>query len=185
MILIRKPKALDLRLNRRINRAPSLWLASSVPWLLVMAGSLVPLWFVISSAPVLPPFGFLILVAWKQVRPGLLPMWAGLPLGLFDDLYSGQPFGSGILLWSLAMIVLDLVEMRIPWRNFAVEWLVGAAIIAAYILACLGIANAGGGSTPAIVVVPQLVVSMLLYPLVGRMVAAFDRFRLLPLRKLD
>jgi rod shape-determining protein MreD len=185
MIAIRKPKVLDLRLDRQINRAPSLWLASSMPWLLVMAGSLVPAWFVISSAPVLPPFGFLVLVAWKQLRPGLLPLWAGLPLGLFDDLYSGQPFGSGIFLWSVAMIVLDVVEMRIPWRNFATEWLVGAAIIAAYVLACLGIANAGGGSTPAIVVAPQVVVSMLLYPLIGRMVAAVDRFRLLPIRKLD
>ncbi|MCK9540467.1 MAG: rod shape-determining protein MreD [Novosphingobium sp.] len=183
MIAALRAKAGELRRGGRINRAPSPWLARSVPWLLVMAASVIPSWFIISSAPVMPPFGFLVLIAWRQLRPGLLPTWAGLPLGLFDDLYSGQPFGSGILLWSLAIIFLDIVEARFPWRNFALEWLVGGAVIAAYILACLAFANAAGGATPLLVVVPQMVVSMLFYPLVERMVAMFDRLRLMPLRK--
>ena len=67
--------------KQRINRAPSPVLAISLPWLLVMLGSLSPTWPVIASAPLLPPFGFLLLVAWQQLRPGLFPVWAGLPLG--------------------------------------------------------------------------------------------------------
>ncbi len=92
----------------------------------------------------LPPFGFMLLVAWRQVRPGLLPVWAGLPLGLFDDIYSGQPFGSAMLLWSLAMILLELVEARFPWRNFLLDWLVSAVLIGS--LPCLfaGFRQCGG-----------------------------------------
>ena len=128
----------------RINRTASPILALSVPWISVIIGSIAPAWFVIASAPVLPPFAFLIFVSWRQLRPGVLPMWAGLPLGLVDDLYSGQPMGSAILLWSIACIVLDIIETRLPWRNFATEWLVASGLITAYIILSLGIANLAG-----------------------------------------
>ena len=62
------------------------------------------------------------LLGWRMVRPGLLPLWAGAPLGAFDDLVSGQPFGSAILLWSLAMIAIELIETRFPWRGFWQDW---------------------------------------------------------------
>ena len=78
-----------------------------------MAGKMGPGWLLIASAPVLPPLGFLAFVAWRQLRPGLLPVWAGLPLGLFDDLFSGQPFGTAVMLWSIAAIVLDVIEARL------------------------------------------------------------------------
>ena len=71
---------------KRINRAPSPFIARSVPWLSIMLASLLPAWLLIASAPVMPPIAFLMLLAWRQLRPGLLPVWAGLPLGLFDDL---------------------------------------------------------------------------------------------------
>ena len=172
------------RFRKRINREPSPLLARTVPWATVMLGSLAPSWIVIASAPLLPPLGFLILVAWRQLRPGLLPVWAGLPLGLFDDLYSGQPMGSAALSWSLAVIVLDVVEARLPWRNFLTEWLVAAGLIAAYICLGLAFANLSGASTDFRIIVPQITLSILIYPLVGRLVAAFDRFRLLPFREI-
>lgn len=172
------------RFRKRINRAPSPLLARSVPWATVMLGSLLPAWIFIASAPFLPPFGFLVLVAWRQLRPGLLPVWAGLPLGLFDDLYSGQPLGNGVFLWSVAVIALDVIEARLPWRNFFTEWLVAAALIGAYIVLSLGVANIAGGAAPVEVVVPQVILSVLLYPVIARMVAAFDRFRLIPFREV-
>lgn len=172
------------RLRKRINRAPSPLVARGTPWLSIMLGSLMPAWLVIASAPLVPPLAFMMLVAWRQLRPGLLPVWAGLPLGLFDDLYSGQPLGNGVFLWSIAVIVLDLVEARLPWRSFFTEWLVAAGLILGYLVLSLGIANLGGGATPFQVIVPQVILSTFLYPLVGRLVAAFDRFRLLPFRKV-
>jgi rod shape-determining protein MreC len=65
-----------------------------------------------------------------------------------------------------------------PWRNFLTEWIVAALMIVLYILAGVGIANAAGGNTPPLVVVPQMVLSVLVYPLAGRLVATLDRWRL-------
>lgn len=167
-------------MRKRINRAPSPLFANSLPWVSVIAGSLLTSWILIASAPVLPPLGFLLFVAWRQLRPGLLPVWAGLPLGIVDDLYSGQPFGSAVFLWSIATIVLDLIETRLPWRNFLTEWLMAAGLIAAYILLSLALANLGGASTQLNVVVPQILLSISIYPLIGRLVARLDRIRLMP-----
>lgn len=166
----------------RINRAPSPLLATLVPWLLVIMGSLSPTWPVIASAPLLPPLGFMLLVAWQQLRPGVFPVWAGLPLGLIDDLYSGQPFGSAVVLWSLAMIGLDLIERRIPWRNVLHNWMVAASIIGGYLVAALLIANATAGATRLTVIIPQIAIAMFAYPLAARLVGAADRFRLIPIR---
>ncbi|MYL97854.1 rod shape-determining protein MreD [Novosphingobium sp. FGD1] len=177
MALLSQP---DGVIRPRINRKPSALLALSVPWLTIMVASLMPGWMLIASAPVLPPLGFLVFIAWRQLRLGLLPVWAGLPLGLFDDLFSGQPFGTAVLLWSISAIVLDVVEARLPWRNFLTEWLVAVGLIIAYIVLCLGISNIAGASTPLRVIGPQLVISVFFYPLVGRLVAIADRFRLRP-----
>lgn len=166
--------------RRHINREPSRLLAHGLPWLTIVMASILPSLVIISSAPILPPFGFLTFIAWRQLRPGLLPIWAGLLVGFIDDLYSGQPLGSAIMLWSIAAITLDVVETRLPWRNFLTEWLVASAMIAVYIVASLALANWSGASTPLQVVMPQIVISLLSYPLVGRAVAFFDRLRLTP-----
>lgn len=182
------PLSLFLPLRFRgsqLNRVPSPLLANATPWLAILLASLLPAMPVIASAPVLPPFGLLLLLAWRQVRPGVLPVWAGLPLGAFDDLYSGQPFGSAILLWSLAMIALDAIEARFPWRSYWLDWLVSAALICACQALALVFANAAGGSAALLVIVPQLVTAILLYPLAGRLVSALDRLRLTPIVELD
>lgn len=168
----------------RINREPSPLIARGVPWLSVLLATLLPNWITIASAPVIPPLGFLVFISWRQLRPGLLPVWAGLPLGLFDDLYSGQPLGSAVILWSGAAIALDIVEARLPWRNFWTEWLLAAGLIAAYIVFCLLLANLAGSSTPLQVVVPQIALSVLCYPLVDRLVAWLDRLRLFPFMEI-
>ncbi|MBS0483196.1 MAG: rod shape-determining protein MreD [Proteobacteria bacterium] len=168
----------------RINRAPSPVFAMVAPWALVMLGSLSILLPLVASAPVVPPFGFLLLIGWQQLRPGLFPVWAGLPLGMFDDMFSGQPFGSAVLLWSVTMVGLDVVEARFPWRGFWFNWLVSAGIIAAYLILSLAIANLGGGKAALHILIPQLVVSILTYPLAARVVGLFDRFRLIPVREV-
>lgn len=168
--------------RKRINRAPSPAVALALPWLSIALASLVPTWPLIASAPVIPPLGFLTLLAWRQIRPGVLPVWAGLPLGLVDDLYSGQPLGSAILLWSAALLAIDAIEAKFPWRSFLLDWAVAAALVLAYLLLAALFANLTGGATALVTLVPQALSGVLLYPLVGRMVAVLDRLRLLPIR---
>ena len=175
----RFPSSIGTERPPRINRAPSPVLARGVPWLSVILATMFPAWMLIASTPIVPPLAFLVFISWRQLRPGVLPVWAGLPLGLFDDLYSGQPIGSAVLLWSAAAIVLDFVEARLPWRNFRTEWLLAGGLIAAYIVLCLLLANWAGGSTQVQVVVPQIALSVICYPLVDRLVAWLDRLRLI------
>ena len=59
-----------------------------------------------------------------------------------------------------------------------------AALIVAYIVLSLAISNFSGGAAPVQVIVPQIILSVLLYPVIGRVVAAFDRFRLVPFREI-
>ena len=166
--------------TQRINRAPSPLVARTLPWLAIAIGSVLPGWVMIASAPVMPPLGFLLFLSWRQLRPGLLPIWSGLPLGMIDDLFSGQPFGSAVLLWSAAAIALDIVEVRLPWRNFLTEWLVAVCLIVVYIVFSLMLANLAGADAPLPVIMPQIVIAVLSYPLVGRLVALIDRLRLTP-----
>lgn len=183
-VLRRQQDALNDRLRKRINRAPSPFLARGVPWVSVMLFSLVPFTPLFASAPIVPPLAFMALLAWRMLRPGMLPVWAGAPLGAFDDLYSGQPFGSAILLWSLAMIAMELVDVRLRWRGFLQDWALAAGLIAGYLVLATVISNLAGGGAPLRTILPQIALALIVHPLVTRLTAAFDRLRLLPLRKV-
>lgn len=178
------PKARRDPFGSKINRAHSPLLAYGLPWLTIMLGSLTPWLPIIAPAPVLPPFGLMLLLAWRLLRPGFLPLWAGLPLGFFDDLYSGQPLGSAILLFSLVLIVIELIELRFPWRNFWLDWLTASGILLPY----LAIAGLLSGAELTFVqltaIVPQLAISVVLYPVVARLVAKLDRLRLKRIRRV-
>ncbi|AKM06924.1 rod shape-determining protein MreD [Pelagerythrobacter marensis] len=168
----------------RINRAHSPALAYAVPWITIILASLLPMLPIASAAPVVPPIGLMVLVSWRLVRPGLLPVWAGFVFGAIDDLFSGQPFGSGILLWSLAMIAIEAVEIRFPWRSFVQDWLIAGLITTVYILAAALLSGAIPGIPLLGALVPQILLSLLVYPIIARMVSTLDRFRLLRIRIL-
>lgn len=170
--------------TRQINRAPSPVIARAVPWLTIMLGSVLQTLPMIASAPVMPPFGFLFLLAWRQLRPGLLPVWAGLPLGLVDDLYSGQPMGSAMLLWSLAMIALELIEQRFPWRSYLLDWLVASGFIMGYLVLSSTIAHIGENGPFIGILIPQLVLAALIFPAAERFISWCDRWRLARFRSL-
>lgn len=168
----------------RINRAHSPLLANAVPWATILVASLLPVFPIASAAPIVPPFGLMVLIAWRLVRPGLLPVWAGFPLGLFNDLFSGQPFGSGILLWSLALIVIEAIETRFPWRSFVQDWLIAVAIATFSIVAAACLSGASLAPPLFAALVPQVLLSLMLYPIIARMISALDRLRLLRVRIL-
>lgn len=178
------PKARRDTYGSRIGRVHSPIRAYSVPSLSILIASLVPILFMASAVPLIPPLGFLMLLGWRLVRPGLLPIWAGFPLGLFDDLFSGQPFGSAILLWSITMITIELIENQLPRRNFAQDWLIFGVIILSYIYVA-AIFSGGEIATPVMLATaPQALLSVLVFPIIARMVARLDRLRLKRVRKV-
>ncbi len=155
-----------------------------MPYASILIGSLIPFWVMTDVMPLAPPIGFIIFLSWRLMRPGLLPLWVGVPLGAFDDLFSGQPFGSAILLWSITMIGIELVETRFPWRGFWQDWFTAGLIIIVYIFASMF--TSGATITPYMIIatVPQLLIAVLIYPLFARMVAWLDRFRLSRSRRI-
>jgi rod shape-determining protein MreD len=165
--------------QRRINAVPSTRMMIIVPWASVILASLITSVLPIMHwAPVLPPLAYMVLVAWRMLRPGFWPAWAGTPLGLIDDLTSGQPLGSAVLLFSLTLIVMDIIDERLLWRSFNLDWAIASAFLLVYLPLAAIIAQKGIALIPLASVIPQLVLSILAYPLVTRAVAALDRFRM-------
>ncbi len=148
------------------------------PIISVMAGSMVTALPVFTNGPLLPPLGFMIFLGWRLMRPGIWPTWVGLPFGLFDDLFSGQPFGSAALLWSLTMLAIEIVDSRAIWRDYLQDWLIGALAIMFAMLGGLFIQGLVHRAPEASVIVPQIILSVMTFPLVIRLCARLDRWRL-------
>ncbi|MXO95799.1 rod shape-determining protein MreD [Erythrobacter aquimaris] len=174
-----EPRARSDAYGSRINRSHSPLLANVIPWLSILLGSLLPVFAIAAALPMVPPLGFLTLLAWRLVRPGLLPVWAGFPLGLFDDLFSGQPFGFAILLWSMTMLVIEFVELRLPWRAFWQDWFTAGLLVVVYLLAGWLLSGATPTLPALVALIPQLLMSVLMFPIVARIVARLDRLRLM------
>lgn len=162
----------------KINRTHSPALAYGIPWVLIIFCSMTPILPVIASAPVLPPLGFITFLAWLLYRPGLMPFWAPIPLGLIDDLLSGQPIGSAVLLWSTTMLAIEAVEARLPWRGFRQDWLTASIILTFYLIFAAMISGVVPSLPLLVSIGIQLSVSVLIFPLVAKLVSLLDQFRL-------
>jgi rod shape-determining protein MreD len=178
------PRARRDAFGSKINRDHAPLLAYGVPWASILLASLTPLLPIIAPAPILPPLAFMLLLAWRLMRPGLLPLWAGLPLGAFDDLFSGQPFGSGILLFSLTLIGIEALDARFPWRSFWQDWIIAIAVIAAYLMVAALVSGAHPDRVLLLALGPQFGLSILMFPIIARIVSMLDRLRLLRVRRL-
>ena len=162
----------------RIDKEPAHFARSAIPIVSTMIGSLAPIAPFVFLAPVVPPFGLMMLLAWRALHRTLWPTWMALPLGFFDDLFSGAPMGSAMLLWTLAFLVYELFDRRMVWRDYWQEWGIAVFLICAVILGQLWIANRSGGATDVFVMIPQAVFSALLFPLMTRICCALDNWRL-------
>lgn len=162
----------------RIDRPPSSLRVTGTPIIMTMIGSMAPLSPMIASTPLLPPLGLMMLVAWRLRHRTIWPAWIGLPLGLWDDIFSGQPLGSSMLLWTVLMLGLDVIDRRMVWRDFWQDWGLAAVIIAVTLLGGLGIANWTGGNTAPFIILPQIIMSIALFPLLARLCARIDAWRL-------
>jgi rod shape-determining protein MreD len=164
--------------RRRIDRAPTRTKLIGIPVLSVMLASLSALLPMVATFPILPPFGFMMLIAWRLLNRTLWPVWAAVPLGLFDDMFSGQPIGSAMLLWTLAFFTLDLFDRRMIWRDLWQDWGLASLLIAVLLFSSLLIANGTGGTVAPVVLIPQIILSILLFPAVAKVSAALNRVRL-------
>jgi rod shape-determining protein MreD len=152
--------------------------ARIVPIASTLAASATVLIPSVALSPAWPPLGFLFLLGWRMLRPELWAAWVGLPLGLADDLLSGQTLGTGMVTWTISLLVVDLVEVRLLWRDYWQEWLLAAIAIAFTILAGWAIADWTGGNAPVTLLLPQIATSILFFPFIGRLCALLDRWRL-------
>jgi rod shape-determining protein MreD len=162
----------------RIERHQSPMKMLLIPIFSVLTGSMVTALPLFSDSPLLPPMGYMMLLAWRLMRPGIWPAWVGLPFGLFDDLYSGQPFGSAALLWSLTMLVIEIVDSRAIWRDHMQDWFLAAVAITLTILGGVAVSGLAYWAPETSVVLPQILISILLFPLVVRICARLDNWRL-------
>jgi len=152
--------------------------ARSVPALSTIAGSATMLLPIIAVSPLLPPFGLLMLLGWRLLRPELWAAWVALPLGLADDLIGGQPIGTSMALWTVTLLAIDLVDNRLVWRDYWTDWLVAAVAI----LFCLGgswiFARFTGGGGTVLSLAYQTGIAIFCFPAVARLCVVLDRWRL-------
>jgi rod shape-determining protein MreD len=151
--------------------------ARALPWASVMgASALTAVIPVVASLPLMPPLGLILLLTWRLLARFSLRPWAAAPLGLFDDLLSGQPLGSAMLLWSLCFIAIDLIEQRLVARDFWQDWLIASGAIVFCIAAGRWIAVPLSAHVDT-VLLAQAMIAVLLFPLSARLVAWIDRKR--------
>ena len=167
MTLVRDPRP---PISQGDTASRALWLAPVT----IMLGSLATTLPFVATYPTLPPFGLMFLLAWRMRRSDIFRSWAPLPLGLFDDLVSGQPLGSAMLLWTLVNLVMDTLETRLVWRDVWQDWLVAAAAIGGTLIAGRLIAVPLGTHVDTALVF-QIIVAIACYPAVARLTAALDR----------
>jgi len=175
---IRLPTRPVREYESRFDREQSLLKMLAIPIASVAIASMITALPIFTKEPLLPPLGLLMFLSWRLMRPGLQPVWSGVPFGLMDDVFSGQPFGTAGLLWSLAMLFIEIIDSRAIWRDHLQDWVIAAILIAAVLMGGLWIAGMAHAAPDPAVLIPQIILSILLYPLAVRICARLDSWRL-------
>jgi len=149
-----------------------------VPLLSTLAAIALALTPVVMEAPLIPDFGFLVLITWRLLRPEIWPARLALGLGLFNDLVAGHPLGQSMLLWTAAFLMFDVIDARLGFRDYLMDWLIAAGALFLVALGTWYIALLMGSGVRFMVMLPQIGLSILAYPIAARLVLALDRWRL-------
>src|SRR3954465_12075954 len=163
--------------RRRIGQGPRPF-ATYLPAATVMAASLLSALPIISTTGWYPDFGYLMLISWRLLRADPWPAWWAAPLGLVNDLFTGYPLGFSIALWSATVLVLDLIDRRTIWRDYWIEWVLAAVLIAINEWLQWRLAALVGADLAFARVIPPLVISICVFPLAAFLVSRIDRWRL-------
>ena len=150
-----------------------------VPVLSTLAATLLALLPVIVQAPLLPDFGFLLLITWRLLRPEIWTPQMALALGLASDLVTGHPLGQGMLVWTAAFLAIDLIDRRLGFRDYWMDWLIVAGALIFQSVAAWYIALLMHSDIRFAVMLPQIGLSVLAYPVAARIVVGLDRWRLM------
>ncbi len=151
----------------------------SIPTVSTIVAILLALLPIIASAPIVPEIGFLMLIAWRLLRPEVWSARAAIGLGLVNDLVAGHPIGQSILLWTTLFLAFDLLDSRLGFRDFWMDWLVASGAIAFHTLGAWYIALLMGSDVHFSILWPQVGLAILAYPIATRIVVALDRWRLM------
>jgi rod shape-determining protein MreD len=157
---------------------PSRLRLQAIPAVTTLLGSCTTLLPFVSTAPIMPPFGLLMALGWRLLRPELWAAWVALPLGLADDLLTGAAPGTAMSLWTIAFLGIDLLDARPMWRDHWLDWWIASVAI----LFCaigqwgLGAFTAGGGRLWPMI--PPTILAILAFPPIARLCAKLDRWRL-------
>jgi rod shape-determining protein MreD len=144
-----------------------------------IAAMLLSLLPIVSSTPLVPDLAFMALVTWRLLRPEIWSAQVALLLGLTNDLITGNPIGQSMLLWTAAFLTLDLIDSRLGFRDYLMDWLIGAAAIILHTIGAWYIALLMGSDVNFSIILPQLAVGILVYPIMARIVLGLDRWRLM------
>ena len=161
----------------RIGRQPSQLRIKLIPPLTVVIGSMITALPIITDYPILPPMGLLVILAWRLIRPGYWAVWAGFPLGLIDDIFSGQPLGSAAFLWSLVFILLETLDRKAVRRDYWQDWLIASTAIIFVLIGGMLIVDFRSNVLRFDLLAPQILLSVLLYPFVARLIGTIDNWR--------
>jgi rod shape-determining protein MreD len=133
---------------------------------------------IVADRPIVPDFAFIVLIAWRLLRPELWPATMALPLGFFNDLVAGHPLGQSMALWTAMFLLLEFIDSRAMYRDYWMDWMIAALLILLHSAGAWLIARWMGSRTDFGVLWPQIGLSVLAYPVVARLVVALDRWRL-------
>jgi rod shape-determining protein MreD len=76
------------------------------------------------------------------------------------------------------MLAIEIVDSRAVWRDHVQDWFLAAAAITLAILGGIGISGLAHRAPEASILVPQIVISILTFPLAIRLCARLDNWRL-------
>ncbi len=150
-----------------------------VPLLSTIFAMLLGLLPIVSTSLWIPNLAFMTLLTWRLVRPEIWQAQVALGLGLLADLVvPGAPLGQSMLLWTLIFLSLDYADHLLGVRDYWLDWTLAAAAIIFHSAGVWYIALLLGAKVGIMVMVPQLILSILIYPLMARIVLGLDRWRL-------
>ncbi len=132
----------------------------------------------ITAAPIVPDNAYLVLHAWRLLRPEMWSATTAIGLGLFNDLIAGHPVGQSVALWTGTFLLMDLIDTRVVWRDYWMDWLFASLFILGYTYGDWLIGRWMGSQAEFAVLWPMIGASVLAYPVIARFVLVLDRWRL-------